>query len=43
MNPQVKQCATGFEAVHQTTVPLNLPVRRRKVLGGAISEHYQAA
>jgi putative transposase len=27
----------------QTTAPLNLPVRRRKVLGGVISEYYQAA
>ena len=27
----------------QTAVPLNLPVRRRKVLGGVISEYYQAA
>jgi putative transposase len=27
----------------QTTAPLNLPVRRRKVLGGVISEYHQAA
>jgi putative transposase len=27
----------------QTTAPLNLPVRRRKVIGGVISEYYQAA
>jgi len=27
----------------QTTAPLNLPVRRRKILGGMISEYYQAA
>ena len=27
----------------QTVAPLNLPVRRRKVLGGVISEYYQAA
>jgi putative transposase len=27
----------------QTTPPLSLPVRRRKVLGGVISEYYQAA
>ena len=27
----------------QTTTPLNLPVQRRKVLGGVISEYYQAA
>jgi putative transposase len=27
----------------QTTDPLNLPVRRRKILGGVISEYYQAA
>ena len=27
----------------QTVAPLSLPVRRRKVLGGVISEHYQAA
>ena len=27
----------------QTTAPLNLPVRRRAVLGGVISEYYQAA
>jgi putative transposase len=27
----------------QTAAPLNLPVRRRKVLGGMISEYYQAA
>ncbi|MGO9297393.1 MAG: integrase core domain-containing protein [Streptosporangiaceae bacterium] len=27
----------------QTAAPLNLPVRRRKVLGGVISEYYQAA
>jgi putative transposase len=27
----------------QTTTPLNLPVQRRKVLGGMISEYYQAA
>jgi putative transposase len=27
----------------QTTAPLNLPVRRQKVLGGVISEYYQAA
>ena len=27
----------------QTTTPLNLPVRRRKVLGGVISEYYPAA
>jgi putative transposase len=27
----------------QTTAPLNLPVPRRKVLGGVISEYYQAA
>jgi putative transposase len=27
----------------QTIAPLNLPVRRRKVLGGVISEYYQAA
>jgi hypothetical protein len=27
----------------QTTAPLNLPVRRRTVLGGVISEYYQAA
>jgi putative transposase len=27
----------------QTTVPLNLPVRQRKILGGVISEYYQAA
>jgi putative transposase len=27
----------------QATTPLNLPVRRRKVLGGVISEYYQAA
>jgi putative transposase len=26
-----------------TTAPLNLPVRRRTVLGGVISEYYQAA
>ncbi len=27
----------------QTSVPLNLPVQRRKVLGGVINEYYQAA
>ena len=27
----------------QTTAPQNLPVRRRKVLSGVISEYYQAA
>jgi len=27
----------------QTAAPLNLPVRRRKILGGVISEYYQAA
>ena len=27
----------------QTAAPLSLPVRRRKVLGGVISEYYQAA
>jgi putative transposase len=27
----------------QTVAPLSLPVRRRKVLGGVISEYYQAA
>jgi hypothetical protein len=27
----------------QTTAPLNLPVRQRKILGGVISEYYQAA
>jgi putative transposase len=27
----------------QTTAPLNLPVRRRKVRDGVISEYYQAA
>jgi putative transposase len=27
----------------QTTAPRNLPVRRRKLLGGAISEYYRAA
>jgi putative transposase len=27
----------------QTTAPLNLPVQRRKILGGVISEYYQAA
>jgi putative transposase len=27
----------------QTTAPLNLPVQRRKVLGGVISEYHQAA
>jgi hypothetical protein len=27
----------------QTAAPLNLPVRRGKVLGGVISEYYQAA
>src|ERR1039457_7187142 len=27
----------------KTTTPLNLPVRRRRVLGGVISEYYQAA
>ena len=27
----------------QTAAPLNLPVRRRKVLGGVISQYYQAA
>ena len=27
----------------QTTTPLNLPVRRRKILGGVICEYYQAA
>ena len=27
----------------QTAAPLDLPVRRRKVLGGVISEYYQAA
>jgi putative transposase len=27
----------------QTTAPLNLPIRRRKVLGGVTSEYYQAA
>jgi putative transposase len=27
----------------QTTAPLNLPVRQRKILGGMISEYYQAA
>jgi hypothetical protein len=27
----------------QTAAPLNLPVRRRKVLGSVISEYYQAA
>ena len=27
----------------QTTAPLSLPVRRRKILGGVISEYYQAA
>jgi putative transposase len=27
----------------QTTAPQNLPGRRRKVLGGVISEYYQAA
>jgi hypothetical protein len=27
----------------QTTAPQNLPVRRRKILGGVITEYYQAA
>jgi len=27
----------------QTAAPLNLPVCRRKVLGGMISDYYQAA
>jgi putative transposase len=27
----------------QTAAPLDLPVQRRKVLGGLISEYYQAA
>jgi putative transposase len=27
----------------QTTAQLDLPVRRRKILGGVISEYYQAA
>jgi putative transposase len=27
----------------QPTAPLNLPVRRRKIFGGVISEYYQAA
>jgi putative transposase len=27
----------------QTAAPLNLPVRRRKILGGMTSEYYQAA
>jgi len=27
----------------QARVPLDLPVQRRKVLGGIINEHYQAA
>ena len=27
----------------QTTAPLSLPVRRRKIPGGVISESYQAA
>jgi putative transposase len=27
----------------QTTAPLSLPVRRRKILGGVINEYYQAA
>jgi len=27
----------------QTSVPLDLPAQRRKVLGGVINEYYQAA
>jgi putative transposase len=27
----------------QSSVPLDLPVQRRKVLGGVINEYYQAA
>jgi hypothetical protein len=28
---------------HRASAPLNLPVQRRKVLGGVINEYYQAA
>jgi putative transposase len=36
-----QQCPPDQET--QTTAPLNLPVRRRKILAGVISEYYQAA
>jgi len=31
------------DQVEQTSAPLDLPVQRRKVLGGVINEYYQAA
>jgi hypothetical protein len=33
----------GGYGVDPAAKPLNLPVRRRKILGGVISEYYQAA
>jgi putative transposase len=36
-----QQLPPGQES--QTAAPLNLPVRRRRFLGGVISEYYQAA
>jgi hypothetical protein len=32
-----------FDQGSQPDAPLNLPVRRREVLGGVINEYYQAA
>jgi putative transposase len=40
---QSRQQRPPDQEIQTTTAPLNLPVRRRTVLGGMISEYYQAA